>query len=149
MAGGLLSLSGLLIRTLAAGSILKDEKLAWGGVYARLRHPLYVGSFLLGLGLSVAGGRWWFPVAFSVLFGWVYSLTIRAEEVELESRFGDLFSIYRENVPAFLPLVRPYRPVDPSPGFRVGVYLRNSEWQAALGAGVGYGLLFARMILQG
>lgn len=148
IAGSLISLLGLLIRAIAAGSILKDERLADGGVYSRLRHPLYVGSFLLGLGLSIAGGRWWFPVVFSALFGWTYSLTIRAEELELESRFGELFTRYREGVPAFLPRSRPYHSVDPSPGFRMGVYLRNREWQAALGAGVGYGLLIALVMLQ-
>lgn len=149
LVGGLISLMGLLLRVVAAGSILKDERLADGGVYARLRHPLYVGSFLLGLGLSVAGGRWWFPLAFSALFGWIYSLTIRAEENELELRFGEIFRSYRAKVPAYFPRFRPYHSVDPSQGFRVGLYLRNKEWQAALGAGVGYAVLMARMILLG
>jgi protein-S-isoprenylcysteine O-methyltransferase Ste14 len=149
LAGGLISLLGLLLRAVAAGSILKDERLASGGVYGRLRHPLYVGSFLLGLGLSVAGGRWWFPLAFAALFGWIYFLTIRAEVRELESRFGECFQSYRAQVPAFLPRLRPYRSGDPSQGFRLEVYLRNKEWQAALGALVGYAVLWARMILLG
>lgn len=147
--GGLVSLLGLLLRAVAAGSILKDERLADGGVYGRLRHPLYVGSFFLGLGLSAAGGRWWFPLAFSALFGWVYFLAIRAEEKELESRFGERFPSYRAQVPAFFPRLRPYQSGDSSQGFRGEVYLRNREWQAALGALVGYGLLWARMILLG
>jgi protein-S-isoprenylcysteine O-methyltransferase Ste14 len=148
-AGGLVSLLGLLLRAVAAGSILKDEKLADGGVYGRLRHPLYVGSFFLGLGLSVAAGQWWFPLIFSALFGWTYSLTVRAEERELELRFGEVFRIYRAQVPAYFPRFRFYHTGEPSPGFRAGVYLRNKEWQAALGVGVGYVVLYARMILLG
>ena len=147
LAGIFISLPGLLLRAAAAGSILKDERLADGGVYARMRHPLYVGSFLLGLGLSVAGGRWWFPLAFSALFGWTYSLTIRAEETHLELRFGEAFQRYRNAVPAFFPRPRLYRSDDPSPGFRISVYLRNREWEAALGAGLGYAALFGRMVL--
>ena len=88
-------------------------------MYARLRHPLYVGSFLLGFGLSVAGGQWWFPLVFSALVRWVYSLTIRAEERELESGSVRTIWSYREQVPAFFPRFRPYHSDDPSPGFRV------------------------------
>ena len=148
-AGGLISLLGLLVRAVAAGSILKDERLADGGVYGRLRHPLYLGSFFLGLGLSMAGGRWWFPLFFSALFGWIYFLTIRAEVRELESRFGERFQSYRAQVPAFLPRFRPYCSGGPSRGFRVEVYLRNKEWQAFIGALFGYALLWARMTLFG
>jgi hypothetical protein len=149
LAGCVLSLPGLLLRALAAGSILKEERLAEGGLYARLRHPLYAGSFLIGLGFSVAGGRWWFPLVYSALFGWVYSLTVQAEEAHLERRFGERYRLYRRQVPAFLPKLRAYAPDHPSPGFRMTTYLRNKEWEAALGTVAGFLLLAVRMVLRG
>jgi hypothetical protein len=147
--GALISLSGLLLRALAAGSIHKDRELATGGPYNRLRHPLYLGSFLLGLGLALAGRRWWFPILFLGLFVWLYRRTIQAEEAVLMRRFGEDYESYRRQVPAFAPRFRPFVPSNPSPGFRFWLYLRNKEWQTALGALVGYGILWVSMSLLG
>jgi len=147
LVGALVSLSGLLLRGLAAGFIHKDRELATGGPYSRIRHPLYVGSFLLGLGLALAGGRWGFPLLFSGLFIWLYSRTVGAEEKELELRFGEHYESYRGQVSALIPRLRCFHTHTPSPGFRFRLYRRNKEWQAALGALVGYGLLWVRMSL--
>ncbi|MFH1762872.1 MAG: isoprenylcysteine carboxylmethyltransferase family protein [Gemmatimonadota bacterium] len=148
-----ISFSGLLLRAWAAGCIHKDRELAVGGPYSRLRHPLYVGSFLLGLGLAAAGGRWWFPALFLGLFVWLYHRTTMAEDGALVRRFGQDYESYRDRVPAFIPLPRRYSSPIPTPtctpGFRFWLYLRNQEWQAALGALVGYGLLWLRMSLPG
>jgi protein-S-isoprenylcysteine O-methyltransferase Ste14 len=139
------SLSGILLRSWAAGSIQKDRELATGGPYGHLRHPLYLGSFLLGFGLSLAGGRWWFPLLFSALFIWVYRRTVLAEEAELTRRFGEGHESYLRQVPSFLPSFGGHEA--PGPGFSFPLYRRNKEWQAALGALVGYGLLWMRMSL--
>jgi hypothetical protein len=147
LVGALISLAGLLLRGLAAGFIHKDRELATGGPYDRLRHPLYVGSFLLGLGLALAGGRWWLPVIFSGLFTWLYSRAVRAEEKEMELRFGEQYEAYREQVSAVIPRLGRSSTHAPSLGFRFRLYRRNKEWQAALGALVGYGLLWVRMSL--
>jgi protein-S-isoprenylcysteine O-methyltransferase Ste14 len=147
--GTLVSLSGLFLRAFAAGSIHKDRELATGGPYRFIRHPLYFGSFLLGLGLALAGGRWWLPVLFVGLFVWLYGRAIEAEERELESQFGEEFARYRGRVPAFLPRVHVRRSTASSPGFRSWLYWRNKEWQAALGTVIGFGLLWARMHFLG
>jgi hypothetical protein len=147
LVGALISLTGLLLRALAAGFIHKDRELATGGPYSRLRHPLYFGSFFLGLGLALASGRWWFPVLFSGLFIWLYHRTIMAEEAELIRRFGQDYDSYRGQVPAFIPHFRRKQKLTLSTGFRFGLYRRNNEWQAALGALIGYGLLWVRMSL--
>ena len=151
LVGAPVSLSGLLLRAWAAGCIHKDRELAIGGPYSRLRHPLYVGSFFLGLGLTVAGGRWWLSALFLGLFISLYHRTTAAEDGALVRRFGQDYESYRERVPAFIPLLRRYStpiPISTSAsGFRIRLYLRNQEWQAALGALVGYGLLWLRMSL--
>jgi len=146
LTGAFVSLFGVLLRASAAGHIHKDRELATRGPYGRLRHPLYVGSFLTGLGLALAGGRWWFLLLYFLLFLWLYGRTIRAEEEWLARHFGDAYESYRSRVPAFLPSPTP---VDPAPssssvGFRKDLYLRNREWQAALGTAVGFGLLWVR-----
>ncbi len=147
LVGALISFSGLLLRAVAAGFIHKDRELARGGPYSHLRHPLYVGSFLLGLGLALAGGRWGFPVLFSGLYIWLYSRTVGAEEKELELRFGEPYEVYRGQVSALFPRLRRSHTHTPSIGFRFRLYHRNKEWQAALGALVGYLLLWVRMSL--
>ncbi len=171
--GFLLSVPGLLLRALAAGHIDKDRCLAVTGPFARLRHPLYVGSFILGLGLVVGGGRWFLLPLFIGLFLWLYSRTIREEEEELIARFGRAFVEYRSTVPALVPKVRPGTPhhwpaftgsdmslggqgqnrpgvsmvgASAEGGFQLRRFLQNREWEASLGMSVGFGLLAAKMI---
>ena len=142
LVGGSITAAGLLFRALAAGSIQKDRELAAGGIYGRIRHPLYAGSFMVGMGLSLAGGRWWFPLLFTALFVWLYGKTIQAEGRWLSLRFGEEYESYRRRVPAFVPrLVGGH----PSAGFRFMLYRRNREWQALVGTVVGYLLLWAKV----
>jgi len=123
--------------------------LASGGPYGHLRHPLFLGSFFLGLGLSLAGGRWWIPILFIGLFVWLYRRTILAEEAELLRRFGKDYEIYRLEVPALIPRRLAFPTGSVPVGFRFELFCRNREWQASLGAALGYGLLWGRMYLLG
>jgi protein-S-isoprenylcysteine O-methyltransferase Ste14 len=146
LVGGLTSALGLLLRTLAAGSIHKDRELAVGGIYGRLRHPLYAGSFLVGMGLSLASGNPWVALAFASLFVWLYGKTIEAESRWLGLRFGEEYESYRRGVPAFVPRLRPESSSLSSSGFRLVLYKRNREWQAVTGTVLGYVLLWAKMV---
>jgi len=103
LAGAVIALPGLLLRSWAAGFIYKEMELATEGPYRFIRHPLYAGTLLLGLGLATAGGRWWFLPAYGALFAWVYGRTLKAEDQTLEYRFGPDYRVYRDRVPAFLP----------------------------------------------
>lgn len=159
LAGSALSLCGLLLRGFACGSILKDRTLAVGGPYAHLRHPLYLGSFLVGAGLTMAGGRWFFPPLFLALFLWVYGRTIRAEERVLEILFGKPYRDYRARVRGFIPRLHPYRPPGgpeswesarvSGSGFSLRLFRRNKEWQASLGTAAGFVLLWVKAVLMG
>jgi protein-S-isoprenylcysteine O-methyltransferase Ste14 len=143
--GAILVAVGLLIRGWAAGVLKKDRELAVSGPYAFTRNPLYLGSFLIGAGAVVAGGRPWLGLVFLVYFLWVYGSTIARETGELEERFGDGYRHYRESVPVLLPRVTPYRPVAGHPAggtdFSPRRYLRNREYEALFGAAAGLGLL--------
>jgi len=148
--GASLSTVGLSLRAWAAGSIRKDRELATTGPYAHIRNPLYLGSFMLGAGVMVAGGQWVFGVAFLVLFLLVYRVTVLREAKELEARFGASYRTYAAQVPTVLPRITPYRAGDsdsPRGSFSRARYLRNREWEAALGAVAAFGLLALKLRL--
>jgi hypothetical protein len=157
--GAALSLAGLVLRAAAAGSIHKERSLAVGGPYAHLRHPLYLGSFLAGLGLALAGGRWFLLPAFLAVFLWTYGQAIRQENRTLERLFGESYRHYRREVRGFIPRLRPYGPPPGKEGREpgqvsaegpgLGLYLRNKEWKAVLGTTAGFGLLWAKVMLTG
>ena len=149
-AGAALVAAGLLLRGWAAGTIRKDEVLTTGGPYAFLRHPLYVGSFLIGVGLGVAGGHWVWPVLVIVYFAVIYQRTLAEERERLGRLFGSRFERYAARVPPLLPRLTPYRAQgDPAErgtaSFAWRRYLRNREWEALLGAVAALAVLAAKM----
>jgi len=83
----------------------EEQRLVTSGIHARLRHPIYLAHFCemlawtLGTGLVVCFAL----TAISILTG---ALMIRAEDAELEQRFGDSYRSYRKSVPAVLPRIQ-------------------------------------------
>jgi len=144
-AGGTIVLAGLVIRGWAAGVLEKNRELAVSGPYAFTRNPLYLGSFVIGVGAVVAGGRPWIGAVFLVFFVWAYSEKMARERGGLEARFGPGYRDYRRAVPAFLPRLTPYRPPGETgpgaKGFSLARYVDNREWEAILGAVVAMGFL--------
>ncbi|MEM7413894.1 MAG: isoprenylcysteine carboxylmethyltransferase family protein [Gemmatimonadota bacterium] len=125
---------GLALRGWAAGTIQKNEALTIVGPYAYTRNPLYLGSFLIGLGVTLTSGGWLWPGLFVGLFVVLYSRAIGIEDARLEELFGDAFRVYRSHVPRLLPRLTPHRLDDPGDkGFSWARYRRNREWEAALG----------------
>lgn len=89
LAGLLMALAGQLFRIFAAGTIFKNRKLASTGAYALVRHPLYLGNFLILFGFGLACANPW-VFAVLVLFWLVwYPAAIRYEDSKLEQLFGD------------------------------------------------------------
>jgi protein-S-isoprenylcysteine O-methyltransferase Ste14 len=145
--GVALAAPGLWIRGWSAGTIHKDRELTTSGPYAFTRNPLYVGSFLIGVGVAVAGGHWIWPAAFLLFYGAVYSRTMAHEKRLLTDVFGDHYREYAANVPAFLPRATPYRPGEEgTDGFQWARYRRNREYEAALGAVAAFGFLLAKAL---
>jgi protein-S-isoprenylcysteine O-methyltransferase Ste14 len=147
MAGAVLAVAGLAIRSWAAGHIRKEKELAVGGPYAHTRNPLYVGSFLIGLGVVIAGGRWSFAVLFALFFVLVYGRTIRGEASLLEERFGDEYRRYARNVRLVVPTLCAWHPVGAAGSrFESGRWRRNREYEAVAGTAVGFAILWAKML---
>ena len=72
------------------------------GVYGRIRHPRYLGSFLAILGACLLAAN---PVLWAVAAVWtaLMLVAIAFEERELHARFGREYEEYAREVPRFLP----------------------------------------------
>jgi protein-S-isoprenylcysteine O-methyltransferase Ste14 len=103
--GLLLLLLGVAVRVLARQ--WKAERahsgLVTDGLYGYVRHPLYAGSFLLGLGLTLMLGDWLITLAFVAAFAWNHGSVMKAEERKLERIFGEPYRRYRATVPPLIP----------------------------------------------
>jgi protein-S-isoprenylcysteine O-methyltransferase Ste14 len=142
--GMAVALGGLLLRVWAAGHLRKHTALAQSGPYRWTRNPLYLGSFFLGLGFSLAAGVWWFMPLFLALFGALYIPVMRREEEELRQAYGGEYLRYMAGVPFFLP--RRPRPGGPTcEGFAWRRVLLNREYNAV----IGYMLLGAYLLWRG
>jgi len=140
-AGAPISFVGLLLRAWGSGHLRKNDALATSGPYAHTRNPLYLGSFIMGFGFTVASGRWWLGLLFVALFLGIYLPVMRVESATLGQLFGKSFQEYAGAVPVFLPRVTPYRSGPAGTGFDKSLYLRYREYQAALGLVIAWGLL--------
>jgi protein-S-isoprenylcysteine O-methyltransferase Ste14 len=145
--GGVVALSGLLLRAWAAGHIRKNDALAITGPYAYTRNPLYLGSFLIGLGFTIAAARPELAILFAVLFLCIYLPVMRVEATTLVGIFGAGYREYAREVPLFLPRLLPYE--NPQAGrtkFEASLYMRYREYRAALGLLIIWGILLAKAI---
>jgi protein-S-isoprenylcysteine O-methyltransferase Ste14 len=146
VAGGTVALLGVLLRAHAAGCLDKNRSLATGGPYAHTRNPLYLGSFLMGVGFGMAGASWALGLAFPILFLLVYWPVMRREEEFLRQEFGEAYQRYASAVPFFIPRTR--RAAMKGEPFRWEVYRRNREYEAGLGYVAGVILLALKMMLR-
>ena len=146
MIGASISIVGLALRAWAAGHIRKNAQLATSGPYAFTRNPLYFGSFLLGLGFTVASGRVLLGVLFAALFLGIYLPVMRVEASTLAELFGKDYENYRRAVPLFFPRLTPFR-AEGAAGNRFdgALYLRYREYRAALGLVIAWGLLLIKI----
>jgi protein-S-isoprenylcysteine O-methyltransferase Ste14 len=143
-----LAAAGLALRAWASGTIRKNVVLATGGPYAYTRNPLYLGSFLIALGLAIAGGRLVFVAAVALFFASIYGWVMRREAQRLEREFGEEYRRWAASVPAFLPRLLPRRvPAGDDAGFRLATYLKHHEYEAALGVAVGFLVLVLKLAL--
>ena len=143
--GGAIGLAGLALRAWASGHLRKNDALATNGPYAYTRNPLYLGSFLIGVGFTVAAGRWELALLFAALFLGIYVPVMRVESATLEDLFGHKYRRYAEAVPLFLPRFKRYETVSAS-RFDSTLYQRYREYQAAIGFVVAFTILLIKAI---
>ncbi len=97
------------------------------GWYSVVRHPLYLGNFLIWAGLALWLRSWEFELIV-VLFFWVYYERIMlAEESYLRDVFGERFTAWAERTPAFIPRLSAWRPAELPFSARVVVRREHSS----------------------
>jgi protein-S-isoprenylcysteine O-methyltransferase Ste14 len=131
LSGAALALAGLLFRAWSAGYLAKNQRLATGGPYSYTRNPLYLGSAVMGLGGAVAGRSWIMGAAFAAFFLLVYWPVMEREAQFLQREFPGAFEPYARQVPLFFPKLP--RSAAASEKFQWGLYLKNREYEAAMG----------------
>ena len=145
--GLIIAAAGVLIRAWAAGYLKKDQELAHGGPYVLAKHPLYLGSCLLALGLIVALHHWAVTLLLGGITALTYAHTIRHEEKNLNARFGA----------AYAELSRRAGPLWPKPaglvfalrnpnailgGFSSRQYIKNREYECLRGVVAVFAILY-------
>jgi protein-S-isoprenylcysteine O-methyltransferase Ste14 len=132
-----ISAAGLLLRAWAAGHLAKNQNLATGGPYALTRNPLYLGTMLVAAGLAVAAREPLLALLFAAAFGLVYLPAIELEEQHLRKLFPE-YAGYAQRVPR---LGVRFTAGTAAESFRLALYRKNREYQAAAGYIAGLGLL--------
>lgn len=147
IAGGAVAVVGLLIRAWASGHIRKNSVLAVSGPYAHTRNPLYLGSFLLGLGFTIAAANVWLVLLFAAWFLGIYIPVMKIEAQDVNKLFLDDYASYSANVPLFFPRLTAWRGGDENreaKKFDFNLYLKYREYRAALGLFAALFLLFLK-----
>jgi protein-S-isoprenylcysteine O-methyltransferase Ste14 len=119
------SYAGGATRTLTPGV----GRLITGGPFGHVRNPLYVGNFLLSLGLLVAAwpAKWSFAVAGGISIPWLlpvflaafalqYGFIVALEEDTLRASLGPVFEAYCKAVPRWIPRLAAYADKFPAQG---------------------------------
>jgi protein-S-isoprenylcysteine O-methyltransferase Ste14 len=128
--GLIAALAGEGIRIWAAGHIEKGREITSSGPYRFVRHPLYLGSSLLGVGFVIAAANLPVAILVTLYLGITISAAIRTEEAVLDERFKGGYADYRDGVAR--PVERP---------FSLARAIRNREHRAVMGLAAGFLLL--------
>ena len=116
------TLTGEFIRILTIGFTPKNtsgrntingqiaDELNTSGIYSVLRHPLYLGNFIMWLGPVLFLRSVWFTVIFCLLYWLYYERIMFAEEQFLRRKFGDAYDKWSRTVRAFIPGFSKYIP---------------------------------------
>ena len=143
---------GQAVRLAASAAIVKSKTLTTTGPYAAVRNPLYLGTMLMTAGLLImlsapsrpllTAGAWAFAAA---AFGWIYYVTIKAEEVFLLSVYGAEFEKYKQAAPALLPRPGGIAGFFDSAAYSAEVFRKNKEWRGLTAAAALAVLVAARI----
>lgn len=144
------SACGLLVRALTVGyapaetsgrnaRAQRAAQLNTTGAYSMVRHPLYVGNFLIWMGIALYPHQWLVALVCVALYWLYYERIIIAEESFLAEKFGEAFLDWAGRTPAFIPNLRSFRRADC--GFSLRTVLKR-EYPAFSGT------IFAMFVLE-
>lgn len=79
------------------------------GFYSIVRHPLYLGNFLMWLSAALLIANIWFILVFCLVYWVYYERIMYAEETYLRDKFGDSYLNWANTVPTFFSRCKNYR----------------------------------------
>ncbi|NOQ24953.1 MAG: DUF1295 domain-containing protein [Bacteroidales bacterium] len=117
------SLLGLIVRILVIGFTPKGtsgrntskqvaNSVNTKGIYSIVRHPLYLGNFLMWFGIILYVNNIWFDITTILLFWLYYERIMFAEEQFLKGKFGDQYLKWSMTAPPFFPKLKGYQSAD-------------------------------------
>lgn len=139
----LVSLAGLGIRFYTVGFAPRGtsgrntrgqvaEVLNTSGMYSVVRNPLYLGNFIIWLGLVLFLKIWWVILIVILAFTLFYERIIFAEEKFLREKFGEDFVNWAAVTPAIMPRMKNWRPPELSFSWKSAIKREYSSWFAAI-----------------
>lgn len=143
--GVLISLLGLAIRAWASGHLRKEKALAVSGPYRYSRNPLYLGNFLLGIGITAGARSWWVLGLCIAYYAVFYPMIIRRERERMKDLFPQQYHEYVKRVPLFFPSLRKHLPANGR--FNWSLYRQNKEYRALYGTILVWVVLAAKLLL--
>ena len=124
IAGTVVVAAGEAVRIWSAGHRPGREGLITTGPYAHTRNPLYVGSFIMGIGFCLLSQLWWSWLLLAGVLAAFYLPTVGREEQHLARHHGEPYRRYLAQVPRFAPRLSAYR----SPNDAGGAFSWRSVW---------------------
>ena len=104
--GAVIAIAGESIRVWAAGHLEKSKEVTQSGPYRYTRHPLYLGSSLIGIGMALAANNVMVFVIVIVYLALTLTAAMRSEEAHLREKFGDAYDAYAQKRAA--PMIRQF-----------------------------------------
>jgi protein-S-isoprenylcysteine O-methyltransferase Ste14 len=136
--GGLVAAVGEALRIWAAGHLEKGREVTTSGPYAITRHPLYMGSTVMGIGVAIAAHSLIVSILVIAYLAVTLTAAVRSEEAHLTEKFGGEYPAYRTGAPSAREERR----------FSFARAMRNREYRAAIGFGAAFALLAAKAALR-
>jgi len=138
-----ISLFGLGIRFFTVGSVpkgtsgrntkrVKGNFLNTTGMYSIVRHPLYLGNFVISLGISLFFRLWWFTAQFVLAFWLYYERIIFAEEEFLRKTFREKYLKWAHETPTFLPRLKNWKPPELAFSFLIALRKEYNTFMAII-----------------
>jgi protein-S-isoprenylcysteine O-methyltransferase Ste14 len=76
------------------------------GVYRFSRHPIYLGGFLLFLGIGIACASWLF-ILFALAWIILWLIAVPSEESDVSEKYGDAYREYMKRTPRWIGIPKP------------------------------------------
>lgn len=119
----LVSITGFIVRAYTIGTTPRGtsgrntkeqvaEVLNSTGIYSVVRHPLYLGNYLMWIGIVGFTFNVWFIICVSLAYWIYYERIMFAEERFLERKFGQSYLDWSMGRPAFVPNFKLWKPTN-------------------------------------